>query len=89
MEVPVLFGSIMVVGVLTYCELLHSVCDLKAAQMIVQRSLIWELMLHELELGHNAVKAIKNICCATGKGAVDHITVIVVYIVEEEQQPNG
>ena len=38
-------GSIMVVGVLTCCALLHSLCDLKAAQMNMQCSVIQELML--------------------------------------------
>ncbi len=35
-------GSIVVVGVLTRCALLHSMCDLKAAQMNVHCGLIWE-----------------------------------------------
>ena len=52
-------GSIVVVGALTSCALLHSVYDLKAVQT---------LMLHEL--GLNAAKTTKNICCA--KDAIDH-----------------
>ena len=36
---------------------------------------IQELMLYELELGHHEMEVIKNICCAKGKGAVDHNTV--------------
>ena len=35
-------GSVMVDGVLTHCALLHLTCDLKAAKMNVQFSLIWE-----------------------------------------------
>ena len=59
-------------GALTLCyALLHSImCDLKAAQMNVQHSLIWELYV--LKLSHNAMKAIKNICCAKGEGTVNH-----------------
>ena len=55
--------------------LLHSVCDLKAAQIKEQRILIQEIMLHEFEPGHKAAENIKNICCAKGKGAVDHCTI--------------
>ena len=36
--------------------------DLKAAQMNVQCSLIWELMLYEFKLGNNGTEATKNIC---------------------------
>ena len=36
---------------------LYSMCDLKAAQMIVQCSLTWELILYEFELGYNSVEA--------------------------------
>ncbi|CAI9734926.1 Hypothetical predicted protein [Octopus vulgaris] len=43
--------------------------------MNMQSRLIWELMLHEFKLGHNAMEAIKNICCTKGEGAVDHSTV--------------
>ena len=50
-------------------------CDLKAAQMNVQHSLIRKLMLYEFEPGHNATEATKNICFAKGEGAVDHNTV--------------
>ena len=67
--------SIVLVGALTHCVLLHSMCDLKAAQINVQRCLIWELMPYEFELVHNTVEATKNICCAKGEGAVDHRTV--------------
>ena len=64
--------SIMVVGVLTCYALLHSMCNLKAAQMNVQCSLIQELMLYELKRGHNAIEANKNICCAKGENTVIH-----------------
>ena len=60
--------SIIVVGVLT---LLHSVCDLKAAQTNMQWSLIWELRIYEFELGNNLMEANKEICCE-GEGTVDH-----------------
>ena len=45
-DIPTLVGSIIVVGELTGCALFHSECDLKAAQMNVQHSLIQELMLY-------------------------------------------
>ena len=64
----------MVDGVLTCCVLLHSVYDLKP-HMNLQHSLIQELMLYEVELGRNVVKATKNICCAKGESVVDHSTV--------------
>ena len=35
MEATPTVGSIMVVGVLTCCAMLHSMCDLKATQMNV------------------------------------------------------
>ena len=50
-------------------------CDLKAAQMNMQQSLIWELMLFKFELGHNAKEATKNICYAKGEGTADQSTV--------------
>ena len=62
----------MVDGVLTYA-LLHSMCDLKTAQMNV--NLIKEFMLYELELGHNAAEATKNICCVKDEDAADQSTV--------------
>ena len=57
----------MVVGVLTHCALLHSMHDLKAAQVYVYQSLIQKLMLHEFKLGHNTTEATKNICCVKVK----------------------
>ena len=67
--------SIMVVGALTCCTLFHSECDLKTAQMNVQRGLIRERILYKFKRGHNAAEATKKICCAKSKGAVDHSTV--------------
>ena len=56
---------IMIVGVLIHA-LLHSICYMKATQMNVQCSRIWELTLYKLEMGHNALEATKNICCIKG-----------------------
>ena len=39
------------------------------------KSLIYELMLYELEQGHNAAEATKSICCKKVKDAVDLSTV--------------
>ena len=47
-----MFGCIVVVGVLTYCALLHSVDDLKAALINVQHSLIWGLMLYMFKVDY-------------------------------------
>ena len=68
-------GSIEVVGVLTCCALLHFMCDLKAAQINMQCSLIWELMLYEFKLCYDSAEATKNISCTKGEGIVDHSTV--------------
>ena len=57
-------GSIIVIGMLIHYTLLHSVCDLKVAQMNVQCSLIWELMFCQFEQGQNTIEVTKNICCA-------------------------
>ena len=54
-------GSIVVVGALKHWALLHSVYDLKARQMDIQHSLIWEFILFEFELSYNAAEASKNI----------------------------
>ena len=59
--VQTVLGGIVVVGVLIRCALLYSVCNLKAAQMNMQRSLIREFMLYEFEPGHNTAEATKNI----------------------------
>ena len=52
------------------------VCDLKAAWISVQRSLIQQLTLYEFERRDNVVEtAKKNICCVKGKDAVDYSSV--------------
>ena len=50
----------MVGGALTHCALLHSMFELKAAQMNVQRSLIRERMIHKLQLEFNVTEAPKT-----------------------------
>ncbi len=60
-------GSIVVVGALTCCALLHSMCDLKVTQMNMQHNLIQELMLYEFELDYITVEATKNICVLPDK----------------------
>ena len=72
---PAVVGSIVEVSALTRCILLHSVCDLKVAQINVQHSLIQKLLLYELETDNYATEATKNICSAIGEGAVDQNTV--------------
>ena len=62
------FGSIMGVGALTRCALLHSVWDLKAVQTNVK--IICELVVYVLKLGQYAAEDTKNIYCVKGK--VDH-----------------
>ena len=68
-------GSIVVVGALTHCVLLNSMWDLKAAQMNLHFSLIWELIVYAFKLCHNAVKATKILCGTKDKIAIDHSTV--------------
>ena len=48
---------------LSRCALLHCLCELKATQMTVLRSQIRKLMLHEFEIGNNAVEATKKLLC--------------------------
>ena len=67
-----MIGSIVLDGVLTRSVLLSSVCDLKAAQMNVQRSLIRKLMFYEFEPRLNTAKATQNIFCAKGKDSAGH-----------------
>ena len=64
-NVLIVVGSIVVAGALT---LVHgfTMWNLKAAQMNLQHSLIWEIILNEFELGHNTVEETKNICCVKG-----------------------
>ena len=73
---PDVVGSIVEVSALTCCVLLHSVCDVKSAQMNVQRCPNRELMPYDIELGHHAAaEATKTICCTKGEGAIDPITI--------------
>lgn len=58
---PTEASSIMVFGVLTHCLLFHSICHLRPAQMNMQDSPIWELMLYEFKLSYNVVEATRNI----------------------------
>ena len=58
----------MVYGAQTRCALLHSVHNLKAALMNVQRNFIREFMVYELELGDNISEATGSICCTKGEG---------------------
>ena len=69
-KVLTVVSSIVVIGALTYCALLHYIYNLKAAQMNVQHSLILELMLYEFEFQQNAVEATKTICCAVDLSTV-------------------
>ena len=69
-----MIGSVVVVGALTPI-LLHFARNLKKVQVNEQRSQIWELLLYEFELGHNAAEVTKNICCAKGEGRVDQSTI--------------
>ena len=55
-NVLTVFDSITVVGALIHCALLHSVRDLKTAQMNVQRCLIRELMLYKFEQLRNNIR---------------------------------
>ena len=66
-RLPQQVGSIMV-------ALLHSMCDLKGAQMNVQHRLTQELMLYKFELGQNTTEATKNICFMKSEGSVGHST---------------
>ena len=56
-----MFDSIVVVSALTHCASLYCVCDLKVAQMNVQRNLSREIMFHEFKLRDNTAKVVKNI----------------------------
>ena len=60
MEVSAVVGSIVVVGVLTHCALLHSMYDLKVIQMNVQCSLNQEIMLYVFQLDHNFKEVVQK-----------------------------
>ena len=50
--------------------------DLKAiSQINMRHNLIWELMLYEFKVGHNAMEATKKVCCIERKGPINHSTV--------------
>ena len=68
-------GSIVVVSALTRRALLHSMCDLKAAQMNVQGTRTRNLMLYKFEMSYNAAEATKNICCVEGEDFADSSTI--------------
>ena len=63
-KVPAVVVDVMEVSVLTCCALLHSMWDLKAAQMNLQHSLILEFLLYKLKQ-----KQPKTISCVKGEGA--------------------
>ena len=71
-KVPTVVGSIVVVGALTCCALLHSMCDLKVTQMNMQHSIICDLMLCDFKLGCYMTEATKNVFCVKGKGLIIH-----------------
>ena len=62
--------SIVVVGVLAHCVLLHSMCDLKATQINMLCGLIWELMLYKFKLGLNTAETTKYIYWAKNDSLV-------------------
>ena len=70
-----LVGSIVIVGTLTCCTLLNSVCGLKVAKMNLQSSLVWKLVLDKFELNYKPAKTTKDICFVKGEGVVDYSTV--------------
>ena len=67
-------GSIVVIGVLKLCALLHSVCYLKVELMNVQRSLIREIIHKDLKLGYNVREATH--CFVKDERAVDYGMII-------------
>ena len=75
-KVPAMVGSIVVIGIYIYIyrthhALFHFICDLKAAQINMQWSLIQKFMFYKFELGDNVNETRKNNCCA--KGNSDHV----------------
>ena len=69
MQFKSLDSSIVLVPVLKCCSLVHSLYDLKAAKINLERSQIPELILYEVKLGYNA----SDHFCAKDKGTVLHI----------------
>ena len=66
-------SKIVIVGVLTYRELLHSVSHLKAAQMDVKCCLIQKIILYEFDLGQIDAEATRNTCLGKGEYPVNHM----------------
>ena len=64
----------VVVGAMTCCAFLHSICNLKAAQINMQCSLIWEFMIYKFKLGHHISQVTKNICLKS-ECEIDHSAV--------------
>ena len=65
----------VVVGTMTRCALVPSLCDLKAAQMNVQGIILSRtLMLCLFELSYNIAETNKHVCCVKVEGAIDHCT---------------
>ena len=58
-KLPTLVG-IMIVGALACSNLLHSMCELKIAQINLQCCLIQELMLNKFDQGNNIMEATKK-----------------------------
>ena len=65
-------GSILVVCLLIHCLLFYTMSDLKVKLMNMQLSLIWELILYELELGHNDHDETDNVYYAKCECTDDH-----------------
>ena len=71
---PAVVANIVIVGVVT-CVFLHSMCNLKAAQMNELRNLIQKLQFYGFELSQSSAEATKNICCVKDQIIVHHSTV--------------
>ena len=56
----VYFAALVDWATLNLMCIFYSVCDMKAALLNEQLSLIWEIMLNEFELSHNATEGTKN-----------------------------
>ena len=68
LQVSTVVGSMILDGGLMCSALLHSVCDLKTAQMNVPYSQMQELC--RFKMGHDAAKATKNSWCMKNEGKV-------------------
>ena len=71
----VVIDSIVILGALTPCALLHPVCDLKSTLINAQRCLIRALLPYESEMSHKAAEASKRIYYAKGENSDDQSTV--------------